>query len=83
MNPHYEEAERLSAEALPIAQWGLTERHINATRAVAEATLALAHEQARAADAAETANLIAFNYVGGKLHSNEVHDQITERLGLA
>ena len=96
MNKHYEEAERLSGEALPIAQWGLTDRHINATRAVAEATLALAYEQ-------RTANLIAvlgqfepdYDWLvlannapespeGKRLAlMNAVSKQIDERLGLA
>lgn len=52
MNPHYEEAQRLSTEASLVNDWGLTERSIIAARAQAEATLALAYEQ-------RTANLIA------------------------
>ena len=82
MNPHYEEAERPSAEALPIAQWGLTDRHINATRAVAEATLALAYEQ-------RTANLIALAQMEHRnsttIGFHEDYDSATihERLGLA
>ena len=44
MNPHYDEARRLSAEASLINEWGLTERSILATRAQAEATLAVVYE---------------------------------------
>ena len=43
-NPHYDEARRLSAEASLINEWGLTERRIMATRAQAEATLAIVYE---------------------------------------
>jgi hypothetical protein len=50
----------------------------------AAATLALAFEQARTADAIETANLIAFVGLFPNPEGREqLHDLITERLGLA
>lgn len=75
MNPHYEEAQRLSTESSLVNDWGLTERQIIATRAQAEATLALAYEQ-------RTAILFAYAATTGE-GDDATHMEIKERLGLA
>ena len=78
MNAHATEAQRISAESSLVNEWGLTERGIIATRAQAEATLALAYEQ-------RTANLIAFLSAPDRdmdEATRALNLQIIERLGL-
>lgn len=73
MNKHYEAAlEWINLNAPADTMEGLNVM----LAAQAEATLALAYEQ-------RIANLIAFNYVGGKMHSRTTHINIEERLGLS